>query len=331
METIIAGIEDGVIVLDPAENLVLINLAAREIFGLKEADVTGRPLEVVLSSSDLPASLASPSNRATRLFELNFEDGRVFKAQHTPIPQIGSAVTLHDITEIKRLEKLKGDFVHTVAHDLRSPLTAVLGYAELVEHAGALNENQHDFVNRIQTSVKSITGLVNELLEFGRLESTADTRRENVQLEGIMKDSLSLFEALILQKKLQMKLETATDLPPVRANPVRMRQLMDNLISNAIKYTPEGGEVQLRLRCDNHQLVFQVKNSGPGIPQEDQAHIFERFYRARNVDGTQGTGLGLTIVKSIADSYNGRVWVESAEGVGSTFFVVLPAQETSSA
>jgi PAS domain S-box-containing protein len=331
LETIIAGIEDGVIVLDPAENLVLINLAAREIFGLKEADVTGRPLEVVLSSSDLPASLASPSNRATRLFELNFEDGRVFKAQHTPIPQIGSAVTLHDITEIKRLEKLKGDFVHTVAHDLRSPLTAVLGYAELVEHAGALNENQHDFVNRIQTSVKSITGLVNELLEFGRLESTADTRRENVQLEGIMKDSLSLFEPLILQKKLQMKLETATDLPPVRANPVRMRQLMDNLISNAIKYTPEGGEVQLRLRCDNHQLVFQVKDSGPGIPQEDQAHIFERFYRARNVDGTQGTGLGLTIVKSIADSYNGRVWVESAEGVGSTFFVVLPAQETSSA
>ncbi len=327
LEAIIGGIEDGVIVLDAAENLVLINRAGREIFGLTGADVIGRPLEAVIANAELQALLTSPTGRATRLFELNLEDGRVFKAQHTPIPQIGSAITLHDITEIKRLEKMKGDFVHTVAHDLRSPLTAVLGYADLVEHAGNLNENQHEFVNRIQTSVKSITGLVNELLEFGRLESGSDTRREDVHLDGVMKDSLALFEPLVAQKQLKMNVDAPDGLPTVRANPVRMRQVMDNLISNAIKFTPEGGEIRLCLHFKDHQLVLEVTDSGPGIPLEDQAHIFERFYRARNVDGTLGSGLGLTIVKSIADSYNGRVWVESAEGRGSSFFVALPALE----
>lgn len=331
LEAIIGGIEDGVIVMDAAEHVALINRAARGIFGLADRDVAGRPLESVIPQSDLKVLLAPAPDRSTKLFELNLEDGRVYKVQQTPIPQIGSAITLHDISEIKRLEKQKGDFVHTVAHDLRSPLTAVLGYAELVEHAGDLNENQHDFVNRIQSSVKSITGLVNELLEFGRLESGTDSHRENVQLESALQASLALFEPMILQKKLRMDVDTAQDLPPVRANPVRIRQLMDNLVSNAIKYTPEGGTVQLKLHCGEHQLLFQVTDSGPGIPQEDQAHIFERFYRARNVDGTQGSGLGLTIVKSIADSYNGHVWVESEEGKGSSFYVVLPAQESAPA
>ena len=329
LDSIITGIEDAVIVLDAAENLVLINRAAREVLGLNESEAIGRPLEFVVPNPEMRMLLASSSDHATRFFELNLEDGRVFKAQRTPIPQIGSAITLHDITEIKRLEKMKGDFVHTVAHDLRSPLTAVLGYAELVEHAGTLNENQHDFLGRIQSSVKSITGLVDDLLEFGRLESGSDSRRESVQLEGILESSLALFEPLIVQKKLQMKVETASGLPPVRANPVRLRQLMDNLISNAIKFSPDGGEVRIGLRCDVHQLVFEVKDSGPGIPLEDQAHIFERFYRARNVDGTEGSGLGLTIVKTIAENYNGRVWVESTEGQGSSFSVVLPAQEPS--
>lgn len=328
LEAVIGGIEDGVIVLDAAEHVALINSAARQIFSVADREVAGRPLEAVIPQSDLKVLLAPAPDRATKLFELNLEDGRVFKVQRTPIPQIGSALTLHDITDIKRLEKQKGDFVHTVAHDLRSPLTAVLGYAELVEHAGTLNDNQRDFVDRIQTSVKSITGLVNELLEFGRLESGADSRRENVQLEEVLKASQALFEPMILQKKLQMTLDVSPDLPPVRANPVRIRQLMDNLVSNAIKFTPEGGEVYLGLHYGDHQLKFQVTDSGPGIPRDDQAHIFERFYRARNVDGTQGSGLGLTIVKSIADSYNGRVWVESAEGKGSSFFVVLPAQES---
>lgn len=327
LESIMTGIEDGVIVLDAARNLVLVNRAAREIFGLSDGHKVGQPLEAVIPHAELQILLTAPADESTKYFELNLEDGRVYKALRTRIPQIGSAITFHDITEIKRLEKQKGDFVHTVAHDLRSPLTAVLGYADLVEHAGPLNDNQHDFLGRIQTSVKGIAGLVEELLEFGRLESGTDTRRENVQMDGALRDSLTLFEPLILQKKLQIKLELPTGLPPVRANPVRIRQVMDNLLSNAIKFSPEAGEVGLSLGYRDHQLVFRVSDSGPGIPQEDQAHIFERFYRARNVDGTQGTGLGLTIVKSIAEGYNGRVWVESAEGKGSTFFVVLPAQE----
>jgi two-component system phosphate regulon sensor histidine kinase PhoR len=328
LESIIGGIEDGVIVVDPEKKLILINRAARRIFGLHTLDLTGESLGRVISHPDLQALLEPSGDGDPRTCEMNFDDGRVFKAQRATIQQIGSAITLHDVTDLKRLEMIKGDFVHAVSHDLRSPLTAVLGYAELVERVGPLNEHQLDFVKRIQESVKSITALVNELLNYGRIESGLDAHREKLQLEGVLQASLGLFDSLITRKKLQMKLAVASGLPPLRANPIRMRQVLDNLIGNAIKYTPETGEIRLGIREWEHQLVLEVTDSGPGIPLKDQAHVFEKYYRAHNVDGTEGSGLGLSIVKSIVDSYNGRVWVESAEGKGASFFVVLPTVES---
>ena len=120
--------------------------------------------------------------------------------------------------------------------------------------------------------------------------------------------------------------------PPVRANSAqakspRLQQLLGNLIGNAIKYSPVGGEIDVRIRAEDHQIIFEVKDTGPGIPLHDQAHIFDKFYRGSNVETTKGTGLGLSIVKSIVDSYHGRVWVESVVGQGATFFVVMPAFE----
>jgi len=327
LESIFASIEDGVIVLDEARQFILINRVAREAFGLDGVDLTGRSIDEAIRHNDLHALLAKSGDGAVKYYELNFDDGRVFNAQHTPIPEVGSAITMQDITYLKRLDQMKSDFVHTVSHDLRSPLTAVLGYAELVERVGPLTEQQQEFVRRIQGSVQNITALVNELLDLGRLEAGFDSRRESVQLESILSYSLGLFEPLVAEKKLRVDQEIASGLPALRANPIRIRQMIDNLLGNAVKYTPQGGKISVSVRSEDRQLIFMVKDSGPGIPRDEQLRIFEKFYRASNVSGTKGSGLGLSIVKSIVDSYHGRVWVESSVDQGAAFFVVLPAFE----
>ncbi len=331
LESIFSSIEDGVIVLDDARKFLLINRVAREAFGLDDSDLTGQRIEDTISHTDLRALLAKSGDGAVKYYELNFDDGRVFNAQHTPIPEVGSAITMQDITYLKRLDQMKSDFVHTVSHDLRSPLTAVLGYAELVERVGPLTEQQQEFVRRIQGSVNSITALVNELLDLGRLEAGFDSRRESVQIESILTYSLGLFDPLVKDKNIQLIQEVADELPPLRANPIRIRQMIDNLLGNAIKYTPVGGKVSVTVHTEDRQIIFEVKDTGPGIPRDEQVRIFEKFYRASNVAGTKGSGLGLAIVKSIVDSYHGRVWVESSLNEGASFLVVLPAYEAKEA
>ena len=327
LELIFSSIEDGVIVLDDARKFVLINRVAREAFGLDNDDVTGKPIDEIITHNDLRALMAKSGDGAVKYYEINFDDGRVFNAQHTPIPRVGSAITMQEITYLKRLDQMKSDFVHTVSHDLRSPLTAVLGYAELVERVGPLTEQQQEFVRRIQGSVQSITALVNELLDLGRLEAGFDSRRETVQVESILTYSLGLFDPMIKEKNLALIQEVGMGLPPLRANPIRIRQLIENLTGNAVKYTPPGGKIWITLQCEDRQIIFQVKDTGPGIPREEQLRIFDKFYRGSNVTGTKGSGLGLSIVKSIVDSYHGRVWVESNVNEGACFIVVLPTYE----
>ncbi len=327
LESIIASIEDGVIVLDDEKKVILINHVASTAFGLDGVELTGKSIAEMIPNSDLRALLAKSEEGAVRYYELNFDDGRVFNAQYTPIAHIGSAITMQDITYLKRLDQIKNDFVHTVSHDLRSPLTAVLGYAELLERAGSLTEQQREFLQRIQGSVQNITALVNELLDLGRLEAGFDARRETVQLENIVRYSVGLLDSLVRKKNLDLQLKIATGLPGLRANPIRIRQMIDNLIGNAINYTPDGGRILVRLAAEDQQIILEVTDTGPGIPREEQTRIFDKFYRGSNVAETKGTGLGLAIVKSIVDNYRGRVWVESSLGQGSSFFVVLPASE----
>jgi PAS domain S-box-containing protein len=328
LESIFASIEDGVIVLDEQKKLILINRVARDAFGLDKKDLTGRPIEAVILNSDLHDLLSKSGDGAVKYYELNFDDGRVFNVQHTPVPEIGSALTMQDISYLKRLDQMKSEFVHTVSHDLRSPLTAVLGYAELVERVGPLTEQQREFIHRIQGSVQNITSLINELLDLGRLEAGFDTRRESVQLESILQFSVGLLEPLAHQKNLELIQEVTNGLSPLRANPIRIRQMIENLVGNAIKYAPDGSQVKISAHEEDKQIIFEVKDTGPGIPLEEQAHIFEKFYRASNVTNTKGSGLGLAIVKNVVDSYHGRVWVESVVGHGASFIVVLPTFET---
>ncbi len=328
MEAILSNIQDGVIVLDDNHRILMVNHAVREIFHLNGRELNGKILEEAIPNADLLALINRSSSEPLKYHEVNFDDGRVYNAQYAPIPSVGAAVSMQDISYLKELDRLKSDFIHTVSHDLRSPLTAVLGYAELIERTGPLNENQQEFLRRLQGSIHHITSLVNDLLDLGRLESGFDTRREMVMIDDVLKYALDMFDSEIQKKQIRLTTNIDPEIQPLRANPIRIRQMIDNLVGNAIKYTPQGGRVRVDLFMQDNQIIFKVTDSGPGIPPEEHSRVFEKFFRASNApDGVQGSGLGLAIVKSIVESHQGRVWVESEVGKGSAFTVILPPQE----
>ena len=327
-EYIFANIGDGVVILDDNGCIQLMNRAMQVAFDLPAKGYRGKPVSEVIDHPDVNILFKQAQAVPLKYHEVNFEDGRVYNAHYTPLKGIGWLVTMQDISHLKQLDHMKSDFVHTVSHDLRSPLTSVLGYTELVGRAGALNEQQIEFIDRIRSSVKNITTLVDELLDLSRLEAGFDTLRETVHLEDTLKLALDTLEGQFRLNNQSIQLKVGDDLPSIRANPIRLRQLLDNLLSNAAKYSPSGSTIRVSLLDEDSWIILSVADEGPGIPQSEQGRIFEKFYRASNVpDKIGGTGLGLAIVQSIVDSHQGRIWVESVEGKGSTFFVVLPAIE----
>lgn len=325
---ILNSIEDGVIILDSVQRILFVNAAARRAFGIwQEEDVVGEPVAKVLQHPDLLALIESDQAAMLPHNEIVFDDGRVLSAQLVSIPKVGTAITLQDISYWKQIDRLKSEFIHTVSHDLRSPLTAILGYVDLIERVGPLTAQQREFVRRVQQNVQSITMLLNELLELGRIEAGLDAQKEIVALDEIVRQACESVELQVRNRSQKITLEFPSEPPTLRGNPIRLRQMLDNLIGNAIKYTPEGGEISIRVAVQNNQVILQVHDTGPGIPPADQPHIFDKFYRASNVPrGVGGTGLGLAIVKSIVDNHGGRIWVDSVLGRGSTFTVVLPLE-----
>lgn len=327
LDATINNIQDGVILLDQENRIILLNPATRRIFGLGLSNFTGKPVLEVITHNDFTVLLHSVQQQnPLKNNEITFDDGRVFNYQYTPIPEIGSVITLEDISHLKMLDRLKSDFIHTISHDLRSPLTAIMGYIELLDRVGPLNDQQKQFVRHVQASAQNITALVNDLLDLGRIEAGFDTRKDDVSLEQVLQFAVDNLERQIADKKLNFSVHVDPDLPIIRGNPIRMRQMIDNLLVNAVKYTPEGGKVSVSLRREDSQVIFEVADTGVGIPPADQPHIFEKFYRASNAPkGTPGTGLGLAIVRSIVENHQGRIWVESKVGQGTKFVVVLPA------
>jgi len=323
-EHILADIQDGIIILDNDGRIQLINHAVESTFELKN-NFRGKSITEAINHPDIFALLKRVKQVPLKYHEISFDDGRIFNAQFTPIEGVGAVITLHDISYLKQLDQVKNEFVNTVSHDLRSPLTSVLGYTELVERIGPLNEQQIEFLNRIRASVESITSLVNDLLDLNKLEAGFDTQREILHPENILKFALDTFESQLQLNSLFLRSDIQSNLPNLRGDPIRLRQLFDNLIGNAIKYSPKGSTIDLSLTSESQQIIFRISDQGPGIPPLEQGRIFEKFYRASNTpSNVSGSGLGLAIVKSIVDSYQGRIWVESTISKGSTFFVVLP-------
>lgn len=313
-------------ILDRVKNILLVNPAMCRAFGLDGKSSVGKPVLDILAHPDLQALIMRADNEdPLKYYEVSFPDGRVGNAQMTEIRDVGYAITMQDITYLKEIDRIRSEFVHTVSHDLRSPLTSVIGYAELVERTGSLNENQRDFLKRIQDSVQHITDLINDLLDLGSIEAGLDRRREYVHLEGILRYTLEMLQGQIKSKQIKVQTDIASTIPALRANPTRLRQVLDNVVGNAIKYSQNNGEVKISIHSEGDQIILQVVDQGPGISPADQPHIFDKFYRGSNISSDiAGSGLGLAIVKTIVESHQGRIWLESTIGKGSSFFIVLP-------
>lgn len=326
LEAVFNNIQDSVMILDHDRKILLVNPAMCRAFGINAKTSIGKSLPEVLTQPDLLALVArTEQDDPLQYYEVGFPDGRVSNAQFTAIQDVGYAVTMQDITYLKEMDRVRSEFVHTVSHDLRSPLTSVIGYTELVERAGELNDNQRDFLHRIQDSIQHITSLINDLLDLGSVEAGFDTRREYVQPEAILRYTLDMLQGQIKSKRLKVQTDIAPSLPAIRVNPIRLRQVLDNVVGNAIKYSNSGGEVGITVKAEGDQIILNVRDEGPGIPAADQPRIFDKFYRGSNIsEQVAGSGLGLAIVKTIVDNHQGRIWVESAEGRGSSFFIVLP-------
>ena len=182
--------------------------------------------------------------------------------QHNSIPLIGSVITLEDITRLKQLDQLKSDFIHTVSHDLRSPLTTIVGYIELLDRVGPLNDQQKSFVKHIQNSANTITCMVNDLLDLGRIEAGFDDRNDEVAMGTLLRYTLDNLEQQLKEKQLNVIVNIAADLPTFYGNPIRLRQVIDNLLVNAIKYTPVKGKIKVSLQTADGQLIFEVADTG---------------------------------------------------------------------
>lgn len=325
LETILTKVDDGVIILDGDQRLILVNDVVKDALRLGEGNLAGRPFRDVFNQPALIELLDTLGQSLSNRGELSLDDGRVFNVQVSPIPEVGLAFTLSDITNLKKLDRIKTDFVQTVSHDLRSPLTAILGYVELIERAGQINDLQRDFIRRVQVSVHNITSLVDDLLDLGRIESGFDSRKETVHLDQILRYSVDGLKKQLAERNHKLELVLPDTFPPIFANPVQMRQMVDNLLDNSLKYTPVGGTIRVAGATEQNQIILQISDSGIGIPSLDLPYIFDKFYRASNASSdTIGTGLGLAIVKSIVDNHQGRIWVDSTVGKGTSFTIVLP-------
>jgi two-component system, OmpR family, phosphate regulon sensor histidine kinase PhoR len=326
LEMVFNNIHDSVLILNHENVILFANPAMCRTFGINGQTAIGRPVLDVITHSDVLTLISRiDANDSFRYHEVNFPDGRVGNAQFTVIQGVGYALTMQDITDLKEVDRIRSEFVHTVSHDLRSPLTSVIGYSELVKRVGPLNDTQLEFISRIQNSIQQITSLINDLLDLGSIEAGMDTHREFVQLEGILRYTVDMLEGQIKSKQLIIHTEIAPALPSLRANPIRLRQVFDNVVGNAIKYSHDNGEIQIFIHSEENQIILQVTDHGPGIPASDQPHIFDKFYRASNIrSDAEGSGLGLAIVKNIVENHQGRIWVESTVEKGSSFFIVLP-------
>jgi two-component system, OmpR family, phosphate regulon sensor histidine kinase PhoR len=327
LDAILRDTEDAIIVVDAADEVLFCNPAARHIFNINEADYQGKPLAHVIEHSQVLELFGKQARSGrSRSSEIKLAaENRVLNAQLTIVQGVGRVVVMQDITHLKELDRIKSDFVTTVSHDLRGPLTAILGYVELLSRSGPLNDGQREFVQRIIFSVQSITGLIADLLELGKIEAGFDQDREPTSLGLIVRYAVESQRHAWEHKAHHLRLNLPEVVPLVLGNPLRLRQLVTNLLENAVKYTPEEGHIELTIETDGEFVILRVSDSGIGILQKDQPYIFDKFYRSDEaIDHYQGTGLGLSIVKSIVEQHGGRIWVQSEVGQGTTFTVMLP-------
>ncbi|MBV9002380.1 MAG: response regulator, partial [Solirubrobacterales bacterium] len=320
LAVIIESLGDGLIVTEP-ESLIIATVNPRAAELVPELSVGHRADAEDSPLPDLEAALSGET--------LVEHHGRSLAVTAARLGTAADGVvwTVRDVSERARLERARSEFVATASHELRSPLTSIKGFVELLERTSeGMTDRQREFIEIILKSTDRLVELVNDLLDVARIEADRiEINRRPIDVGEIALEVVELIVPRLDAKDQRLSSYVAPTLPPAMGDPGRVRQIVANLLTNAHLYTPEGGDIRVRVEPDRAWVQIVVEDSGVGMTQEEMERVFDRFYRAGNRSGSNpGTGLGLSIVKSLVDLHFGQVTVDSAPSRGTIFRVRLP-------
>ncbi|MCL4503619.1 MAG: ATP-binding protein [Deltaproteobacteria bacterium] len=332
----------GVITTDAQGRITEFNPAAEKLTGYRREEALGQPMDRILICEG--AEGGSLLERVRRGMAEETEELVLRKRTGDKVPVmvssfalrdrqmelLGVAVILRDLTMVKRLETERRHLVNMFAHDLKTPVVGMAGLIRrLVQgKAGPLTQEQKNYLVIVHREMSRLEKLITSFLEFARLDlRLLIPHPEVIQVTQECREVIALLAPLAEAKGMRLETSFPPNLPPLRVDPLLFRRLLENLLGNAIKFSPPGTTVLLKVWQEKRELGFAVKDQGPGIPPEELSHLFQFFYRGKAGGGQEGFGLGLATVKRIVDSQGGRLWVDSAPGQGSTFNFTLPIEQ----
>lgn len=331
----------AVITTDARGRITEFNPAAEKITGYRREEAIGQPAETILYCQGSEAGGAlrqvmSGEPEVTQELVLQNRTGEKvpvmvssFALQNEEKALLGAAIIIRDLNLVKRLETERRHLVSMFAHDLKTPVVGMAGLIRRLLHGkiGPLSPEQTAYLDTIDREMTRLEKLITSFLEFARLDLRLLTPQlEIIQVQAECRAVVTLMTPLAEAKEMKLQTKFSPELPSLRVDPLLLRRALENLLGNAIKFSPPGSTVLLQVSEEDGQLCFAVKDQGPGIPPEDLAHLFEFFYRGKAATGEEGFGLGLATVKRIVDSHSGRLWVDTAPGQGATFYFTLPKE-----
>jgi two-component system phosphate regulon sensor histidine kinase PhoR len=337
LERTLQGMLAGVLVVDGDGRVRLMNSAARRIFGVAAADGHGKPLGQVIQNDEvheLVRSCLSGKAEANSELSIYLPEERIYQVQTALLRSeandiSGVVATFNDITELRSVERMKGEFVSTVSHELRTPLTSIKGFIRtlLDDTEGYYDrEMQTEFYRIIDTECDRLVRLISDLLNLSRIESGRSLELVLVEVDMARLIHRAVETQRSYTSSHEFEVIVADDLPRITADQDKVEQVLTNLLSNAIKYSPDGGKITIHARALGDNISVSISDQGLGIPTEHLGKLFTRFHRvdSRDTRKQYGTGIGLYLVKHLVEAHKGEITVESTLGVGSTFTFVLP-------
>ena len=334
LNTVISSMFEGLMVVDEKKRVILMNLSLRKLLLIDSNPEQKASIEVIRNpqiQDIIDRIIKQKQALISEEIDISSPQEKILRINAVPIIRndtlTGAVLVFHDITQIRKLERMRRDFMANVSHELRTPVTSIKGYSEtLLEGALEDKDRAKGFINIIHQNSTRLEALINDLLDLAAIESNKmSISLIPLDIKPILKRCVGVFENSIKDKGLSLSIHIPDDIPKILADEKRITQVLLNLLDNAVKYTNAGG-ITVGISLKNKLVQIDITDTGIGIPENDLPRIFERFYRVEKsrTRDLGGTGLGLSIVKHIVESHNGNVWVNSKVSQGSTFTVTIP-------